>query len=183
MTKPVIGDDHRPITRQIEGDISFNNIDFTYDHTGIEALKNFDLHIKRGEKVAIVGRTGSGKSTVAQLLLRMHDVSTGSITIDGIDIRKYHLQNLREQISYVPQDVFLFSDTIASNISFGLEKIDIDRVRNAAQMASIAREVNSFPEQFETVVGERGVTLSGGQKQRISIARALIKDPNLVISH
>ena len=181
MTNPVIGDDHQPITRQIEGDISFNNIDFTYDHTGIEALKNFDLHIKRGEKVAIVGRTGSGKSTVAQLLLRMHDVSTGSITIDGIDIRKYHLQNLREQISYVPQDVFLFSDTIASNISFGLEKIDIDRVRNAAQMASIAREVNSFPEQFETVVGERGVTLSGGQKQRISIARALIKDPNLVI--
>jgi ATP-binding cassette subfamily B protein len=144
-------------------------------------LKNFNLQINKGEKVAIVGRTGSGKSTVAQLLLRMYDATKGRIEMEGIDIRNIHLKSLREQISYVPQDVFLFSDTVENNIRFGLNKSNKDAVMKAAVQASVEKEIARFSEQYDTMIGERGVTLSGGQKQRISIARALIKEPNLVI--
>ncbi len=180
-TEPAITEPAKPVDTTLQGDIRFENVDFIYDNTGIQALKNFNLHIKKGEKVAIVGRTGSGKTTIAQLLLRTYDVSKGRIALDGINIQQISTRTLREQISYVPQDVFLFSDTVANNIAFGLEKAERSAIERAAQQASVHREITGFSEQYETMIGERGVTLSGGQKQRISIARALVKDPNLVI--
>lgn len=166
---------------EIQGNIRFDHVNFIYPHTGIWALKNFDLQIKKGEKLAIVGRTGSGKTTVAQLLLRMYDCTSGQIEMDGTDIRNMNLQSLRGQISYVPQDVFLFSDTVANNIRFGLQDAESGMITRAAVQASVHKEILEFPDQYETLIGERGVTLSGGQKQRISIARALIREPNLVI--
>ena len=144
-------------------------------------MKQFNLSVEKGQKVAIVGRTGSGKSTIAQLLLRMYDPSKGRILLDGYEIRELDLRRIREQISYTPQDVFLFSDSIANNISFGVDKSDLASVELAAQRASIHKEISAFPENYHTLIGERGVTLSGGQKQRISIARALLKEPKLVI--
>ena len=180
-TKPAIYD--QPLAKKIniEGNIEFNNVDFTYSHTGIEALKNFSLSIKKGEKVAIIGRTGSGKSTVAQLLLRMYDTTKGTIELEKTDIREIDLRSLREQISYVPQDIFLFSDSVANNISFGMKDGSNVQVEKAALQASVHKDILGFGEKYETLIGERGVTLSGGQKQRISIARALIKDHRLVI--
>lgn len=165
----------------IEGNISFRNVDFTYPNTGIQALKDFNLEIRKGEKVAIIGHTGSGKTTVAQLLLRMYDVDKGRLIIDGKAVGQRDLNHLRAEISYVPQDVFLFSDTIAHNIQFGVKDATGELVQQAARYASIEKEINGFHDKFETMVGERGVTLSGGQKQRISIARGLIKDPRLII--
>jgi ATP-binding cassette subfamily B protein len=144
-------------------------------------LKAFNLQIKKGEKVAIVGRTGSGKTTIAQLLLRMYDVTKGKIEIEGTDIRNLELKSLREQVSYVPQDVFLFSETIENNIRFGLQYATHDAVVTSATQANVNKEIEALPQQYETQIGERGVTLSGGQKQRISIARALIKDSGLLI--
>ncbi len=169
------------VTSTLQGNISFQNVDFTYPNTGIHALKDFNLEIKKGEKVVIIGRTGSGKTTIAQLLLRMYDPDKGKILIDGTDLRRYDLQDLRRQISYVPQDVFLFSDTVAGNIQFGLEKADEERVRRAARYASVDKEIEGFSDRYATMIGERGVTLSGGQKQRISIARGLIKDPEIIV--
>jgi len=180
-TKPVISDQLLAKKIKIEGNIEFSNVDFTYSHTGIEALKNFSLSIKKGEKVAIIGRTGSGKSTVAQLLLRMYDTTNGTIELEGTDIREIDLRSLREQISYVPQDVFLFSDSVANNISFGMKDGNMLQVEKAAMQASVHKDILGFGEKYETMIGERGVTLSGGQKQRISIARALIKNHGLVI--
>ncbi len=168
-------------TNKIEGDILFDNVDFVYPNTGIHALTNFNLHIKKGQKVAIIGRTGSGKTTIAQLLLRMYDPTTGKILIDGTDIRNFDLQSLRNQLSYVPQDVFLFSDTVSNNIQFGLQKKNEDLAKQAAVNASVDKEILGFSNQYETMIGERGVTLSGGQKQRISIARSLIKNPEVVL--
>jgi ATP-binding cassette subfamily B protein len=165
----------------LKGNISFENVDFIYPHTGIHALKKFNLRIKKGEKVAIVGRTGSGKSTIAQLLLRMYDVSNGKITMDGIEMLQLDVKSIRDQISYVPQDVFLFSDTVENNIGFGIDQSNLNDVKKAAKQACVHLEIEGFSRQYETMIGERGVTLSGGQKQRISIARALIKNPSLVI--
>ena len=165
----------------LQGDIKFDNVNFTYPHTGIEAIKDFSLHIRRGEKVAIVGRTGSGKSTLAQLLLRMYDVTDGTLEMDGNNISKIDLKVLRQQISYVPQDVFLFSETVENNIGFGMMQFDRNAVENAAIKASVEKEIANFSGQYDTMIGERGVTLSGGQKQRITIARALIKDSNIVV--
>jgi ATP-binding cassette subfamily B multidrug efflux pump len=166
---------------QLEGNINFNNVSFIYPDTGIQALKNFNLEIKKGQKIAIVGRTGSGKTTIVQLLLRMYDATAGSLLIEGRDIKDVDLDSLRQQISYVPQDVFLFSETIENNIRFGLKTAALEQVVQAAQQAYVDGEIERLPKQYETQIGERGVTLSGGQKQRISIARALIKDPGLVI--
>jgi ATP-binding cassette, subfamily B, multidrug efflux pump len=180
-TVPEIRNPAKPTLKNFEGDISFKNVEFIYPNTGIHALKNFNLQISKGQKIAIIGRTGSGKTTIAQLLLRMYDPTTGSISIDGTDLTEFDLQHLRKQISYVPQDVFLFSDTVANNIRFGVENADDKLVRQAAQYASVEKEILGFSEKYETMIGERGVTLSGGQKQRISIARALIKDPEIVI--
>jgi ATP-binding cassette, subfamily B, multidrug efflux pump len=165
----------------LQGGIRFENVDFVYTDTGIRALHNFNLQVKKGEKVAIVGRTGSGKTTVTQLLLRLYDVTGGKIEMDGVDIRQLNPRSLREQVSYVPQDVFLFSETVENNIRFGMPKASLEEVENAAVQANIHKEIMSFPEGYKTMIGERGVTLSGGQKQRISIARALIKEPGLII--
>lgn len=180
-TQPDIHNPVKPAKIQIEGNISFSHVDFVYPHTGIKAITNFNLDIKKGEKVAIVGRTGSGKTTIAQLLLRMYDPTKGSIKIDGKDVRTLELDAFRDQVSYVPQDVFLFSDSITNNIRFGLRQDNTVSVSQAARYASVHGEIEQFPEKYDTLVGERGVTLSGGQKQRISIARALIKNPGLVI--
>ena len=165
----------------LKGDIEFNKVDFIYPHTGIHAIKNFTLKINKGEKIAIIGKTGSGKSTIAQLMLRMYDPQKGNILYDGIDIREIDLKSIRSQISYVPQDVFLFSDTVENNIGFALEKVEKDRVVQAAKNAAVEKEIEYFPEKYQMMIGERGVTLSGGQKQRISIARALIKDHEIVV--
>ncbi|TMI94603.1 MAG: ABC transporter ATP-binding protein [Bacteroidetes bacterium] len=180
-TEPTIQNNSAPQKILLQGNINFSNVDFVYPHTGIEALKNFNLEIKKGNKIAIVGRTGSGKSTIAQLLLRMYDVTKGKIEFDGIDIRELDLRDLREQISYVPQDVFLFSDSVNNNIRFGLKNEGEGEVLKAATQASVHGEIEWFSQKYETLIGERGVTLSGGQKQRISIARALIKEPSLII--
>lgn len=181
QTEPTIRDENNARRIEIQGDISFRNVDFIYPQTGIHAIKKFNLEIKKGNKIAIVGRTGAGKSTVAQLLLRMYDPTGGEILLDEQNIRQLDLHSLREQVSYVPQDVFLFSDTVNNNIRFGLKEQSAREVVKAARQASVDREIDSFAQKYETLIGERGVTLSGGQKQRISIARALIKEPNLVI--
>lgn len=180
-TKPAIQNVTGSAKGNIKGEVKFDHVDFTYPHTRIRALKDFSLHVKPGQKIAIVGRTGSGKSTVAQLLLRMYDVTDGEISIDGKKIREWDIYDLRKQVSYVPQDVFLFSDTVENNIRFGFPTASRQQVEEAAKNASIHQEILQFSKQYETMIGERGVTLSGGQKQRISIARALVKDPRLVI--
>ena len=180
-TEPEIKNSGNELKPSLEGNITFTHVDFIYPHTGINAIKDFSLQISKGQKIAIIGRTGSGKSTIAQLLLHMYDPQKGMIAYDGIPIKKIDINVLREQISYVPQDVFLFSDTVKNNISFGLGNASADRVVTAAKQASVHSEIEKFQHQYKTMIGERGVTLSGGQKQRISIARALIKDPQIVI--
>jgi ATP-binding cassette, subfamily B, multidrug efflux pump len=165
----------------INGSIEFKNVSFTYPDTGIEALKNVSFTINKGEKWALIGKTGSGKSTIAELIFRLYDPTSGEIYIDGKNIKELNLNDLRSQIGFVPQDVFLFSDTIQNNIRFSDINLTQEKVEAAAKNASIHNEINQFPRQYETFVGERGVTLSGGQKQRISIARALIKKPEILI--
>ncbi len=165
----------------IEGAISFKNVGFNYPDTGIRAIDGISFDLKKGQKLAIVGRTGSGKTTVADLLVRLYDVSEGSIEIDGKDIREIDLANLRKRVGYVPQDVFLFSDSIAKNIQFGRRDASQTEVETFAKYAAVHKDIAELPMQYETLVGERGVTLSGGQKQRVSIARALIKQPDIVI--
>jgi len=165
----------------LEGAIKFNDVSFTYPDTGIQAIKDFSLKLEPGQKLAIVGKTGSGKTTIADLLLRMYDVSEGAITIDGKDLREHDLANLRQRIGYVPQDVFLFSDTVGNNIAFGRRSASREDVEQFARYASVYEDISGLKEGFDTMVGERGVTLSGGQKQRVSIARALIKHPDIII--
>jgi ATP-binding cassette subfamily B multidrug efflux pump len=179
--EPAIRNAPGALRQPLQGNIVFQGVDFTYPNTGIHALIDFNLEIRKGEKVVIVGRTGSGKTTVAQLLLRMYDPDKGRILLDGTDLRRLDLQDLRRQISYVPQDVFLFSDTVSGNIQFGLDRPDEEKVRLAARYASVDKEIEGFSGKYETMIGERGVTLSGGQKQRISIARGLIKDPEIIV--
>ncbi len=181
-TEPVIVNPAQPQATELKGHIVFDHVDFVYPNTGIHALKQFNLTISKGQKVAIIGHTGSGKTTLAQLLLRMYDPTSGKISIDGVGLATMDLQQLRRQMTYVPQDVFLFSDTIANNISFGLNETPPPaRVEQAARFASVEKEIQGFHGGYATMVGERGVTLSGGQKQRISIARALVKDPQIVL--
>ncbi len=180
-TEPTIKNTEEPITTQLEGNIAFHNVDFVYPHTGIHALKDFSLQVNKGEKIAVVGRTGSGKSTIAQLLLRMYEPQKGLITYDNIPVNKMELNSLRSQISYVPQDVFLFSETVSNNIRFGLNEASQETIVKAAAQASVHTEIEKFRQGYDTMIGERGVTLSGGQKQRISIARALIKEPEIVL--
>ena len=181
LTEPAIKNEPAPEKPELQGNISLTNVHFTYPHTGIQALKDFSLQVRKGEKVAVVGRTGSGKSTLAQLLLHMYEPQQGLVSFDGIPVNRIDLQSLRNQISYVPQDVFLFSETISNNIRFGMNEATEDDIKKAAIQASIHKEITQFAEGYQTLVGERGVTLSGGQKQRISIARALVKDPRIVI--
>jgi ATP-binding cassette subfamily B protein len=171
QTVPAIKDNHVLPVAKISGDIIFDHVDFTYPHTGITALQDFGLTVKQGEKVLLLGKTGSGKSTAMQLLLHFYNPDKGNISIGGIDIQSIPLAQLREQISYVPQDIFLFSDDVKSNISFGLHHtVSQDVIEKAASFASVHKEILRFDKQYDTLIGERGVTLSGGQKQRISIA-------------
>ncbi len=180
-TKSMIRDPAEPSKAEVAGDILFENVNFTYPNTGIHALKNFNLAIGKGQKIAIIGHTGSGKTTIAQLLLRMYDPGTGSVKVNGVPVSQFELSRLRNRISYVPQDVFLFSDTVANNIRFGKPDATMEEVKAAAVNAYVDKEIMGFSKQYETLVGERGVTLSGGQKQRISIARALIGNPEFVL--
>ncbi|KJS06292.1 MAG: ABC transporter [Flavobacteriales bacterium BRH_c54] len=168
---------------EVKGDIEFNNVSFTYPESGINALKNISFKVKQGETLAIVGRTGSGKSTVVNLLLRNYDLNEGAILIDNKNIKEINLNHFRENVGYVPQDVFLFSDTIENNIAFGYKNRLPEKkiIEQAAKDAVIYASIKEFDKGFKTRVGERGVTLSGGQKQRISIARAIIKSPKILI--
>lgn len=182
------------IFKEIKGEIKFNNVSFTYKETGIYALKNINLEINEGESLAVIGRTGSGKSTLAGLIVRTIMPDSGEILIDNSKIQNFNLGHLRKSIGYVPQDVFLFSDTIENNIAFGTSMIENEKqgeqlisdtesglILKAAQDASIYDDIMLFPDGFKTRIGERGITLSGGQKQRLSIARAIIKAPKILL--
>ncbi|NNF33610.1 MAG: ABC transporter ATP-binding protein [Saprospiraceae bacterium] len=175
IVNPTVNDHH------LEGRITFNNVGFTYPNSGIRALNNVNFDLLPGQKMAVIGRTASGKSTIADLLLRQFEVTDGNILIDGKDIREHDLANLRRRIGYVPQDVFLFSDTVKNNIKFGKSDATSTEVELYSEHASVHEDILELPNQYDTTVGERGVSLSGGQKQRISIARAFIKSPDIII--
>jgi ATP-binding cassette subfamily B protein len=180
-TKPTVENDHYLPATTFRGHIVFENVGFVYPDTGIRALENVSFEVLPGQKMAIVGRTGSGKTTIADLLLRMYDVTEGRILLDGKDLREHDLYQLRRRIGYVPQDVFLFSDTVQGNISFGKADIAREQAEFFAKSAAVHNDIMGLPKNYETLVGERGVTLSGGQKQRISIARAFAKQPDIVL--
>lgn len=165
----------------LKGGIEFENVNFTYPDTGIQAIKNVSFKAKPGEFLAIIGRTGSGKSTIANLLMRMYDPDSGVIRIDNQPVNNVNLTDFRQQVGFVPQEVFLFSDTIRNNIAFGLSEYDNDTVERAAKNAAVYHNIMEFEKGFETLIGERGITLSGGQKQRLSIARAIVKEPQILI--
>lgn len=165
----------------VAGKITFDNVSFVYPDTGIHALTGVSFEVNPGEMVAIIGRTGSGKSTIANLLMRMYDSTEGEIRIDGHPIKQLNLDGFRSQVGFVPQDVFLFSDTIANNIAFSMDKMDMPRVEQAAKYAAVYSNIIELEKGFETLIGERGITLSGGQKQRVSIARAIVKEPQIIV--
>lgn len=169
------------ISKPISGNWVFKNVSFTYPGTEREILNQLSFEIESGESVALLGTTGSGKSSLAQLLARFYDPSSGDILLDGVSLKDWDIKHVRQSLAYVPQDVFLFSTTIAENISFGQDGMSNDQIMHAAKMADVYENIMEFPDQFETILGERGVTLSGGQKQRVSIARALAKNPTMLI--
>jgi len=170
-----------PEPTPIKGEIEFKNVSFTYGDTNITALDNISFKVKAGETVAILGKTGSGKSTILDLVARLYDISSGEILIDGTPLRKINLESLRKAIGAVPQEAFLFSDTIGNNIRFGNEKASFEEVVAVAKMAVVHRNIEDFTKKYDTVLGERGISLSGGQKQRVAIARALLKDPKIYL--
>ena len=171
--------DYRPSSFQ--GTVTFKNVSFTYPNSGIQALDNVSFTLQAGHSLGILGKTGSGKSTVTALMVRQYDPTEGQILIDGVDVKDWHLPTLKKYLGWVPQEAFLFSDTIARNIAFGLDEFNQNQVEQAAKAAGVHDNIIDFPKQYETTVGERGVTLSGGQKQRVSIARALAKSPKLMV--
>lgn len=170
------------IIKEVKGNIEFYNVGFKYENTDHYALKDINFRINKGDTLALVGRTGSGKTTLVNLLLRLYDVSEGSILLDGVNINQLSLNQLRESIGYVPQEDFLFSQSLAKNIAFGIEEdVSEEEIIKASKEAEVYENIQNFPNKFETILGERGVTLSGGQKQRTSIARALIKKSPVLI--
>jgi len=169
------------IAKKISGKVVFDKVNFIYPDSGIEALKQVSFQVNPGESIAIVGTTGSGKSTIANLLCRLYDVNGGSLSVDDVDIKDFDLASLRSQIGYVPQDVFLFSDSIGHNISFGNRKMSHAEIEQAAKDADVLDNILDFKHGFQTQLGERGITLSGGQKQRVSIARAIAREPKILI--
>lgn len=179
-TKTAIVSD-KNLKAEINGEINFNEVDFFYPDSGVHALKKISFSIKSGETLAILGTTGSGKSTVASLVTRMYDSSQGQVLIDGRNIKEYNIPALRQQIGYVPQDVFLFSDSIKDNIAFGTNGLSEEQIIQAAKDADLHHNILDFKDQYDTRIGERGITLSGGQKQRLSIARAIVREPKILI--
>ena len=171
----------KQIVKPISGNWVFKNVSFTYPGTDREILNQLSFEIESGESVALLGTTGSGKSSLAQLLARFYDPSSGDILLDGVSLKDWDIKHVRQSLAYVPQDVFLFSTTITENISFGQDGMSNEQIMHAAKMADVYENIMEFPDQFETILGERGVTLSGGQKQRVSIARALAKNPTMLI--
>jgi ATP-binding cassette, subfamily B, multidrug efflux pump len=169
------------LEREIQGKIEFKHVSFIYPDTGIKALKDISFLVKPGESLAIIGTTGSGKSTISNLISRLYDARDGEILIDDIPIAHYNLTSLRSQIGYVPQDVFLFSDTIYNNIGFGMKEPVENKIYQAAKDADVYENIIAFPAGFQTRIGERGITLSGGQKQRVSIARAVVREPKILM--
>jgi ATP-binding cassette subfamily B protein len=169
------------LEQAIQGNITFDKVFFEYEDSGIIALKDVSFEIQKGKTLAIIGTTGSGKSTIANLICRLFDPTDGKICIDQVDIKDFNIQNLRSQIGYVPQDVFLFSDTIDNNIAFGTTDLSDDQIIQAAIDADLHENIIDLPDGFNTILGERGITLSGGQKQRLSIARALARNPRILI--
>ena len=165
----------------LKGKLEFQNVSFSYPDTGLVGMDNISFQINPGESLGVIGSTGSGKSTIANSVLRLFDIKSGKILVDGVNIKNLDISFYRKQIGYVPQDVFLFSDTIKNNILFGCESSDFRKVKKAAEDADLIRNIDSFPNKYDTMIGERGITLSGGQKQRISIARAIIKEPRILI--
>jgi len=166
---------------KLKGGIEFKDVSFKYPDTGIQAIQKISFKVEPGEFLAIIGRTGSGKSTIANLLMRMYDADKGDILIDNKRVEQLDLNNYRDQVGFVPQEVFLFSDTINNNIAFGLSVAEPDRIEKAAKDAALYHNIIDFEKGFQTMIGERGITLSGGQKQRLSIARAIIKEPQILI--
>ncbi len=181
--KPEIIDNENAISvPEIKGDLEYNNVSFKYPGSDSYALKDISIKVKKGDTLAIIGRTGSGKTTLVNLLIRLFDIDEGSISVDGIDVKEITLKSLRENVGYVPQESFLFSTTIKENIAFAFdEEVEEEKIMKAAKFSELYANVIEFPEKFETILGERGVTLSGGQKQRTSIARAIIKNPGILI--
>lgn len=180
--QPMITQNEKSLEKPLNGSISFNHVSFTFPHSGVKAMDDFNLQITPGQKVLILGKTGAGKTSIAQLLSRMYEVDQGSIEIDGINVNTMHIQKLRKSIGYVQQDVFLFSDSIQNNIQFGLdEPVTEKQLEEATRTAHVLQEIQNLPDGFNTLIGERGTTLSGGQKQRIAIARALIKKPSIFV--
>ena len=180
--KPSNFSGNKPL-KKLLGDITFENVNLVYPHSGINGISNFNLQINAGQKVLVLGKTGSGKSSIAQLLTRMYDPSSGVLKMDGIDIKEFSITDLRQAIGYVQQDVFLFSDAVKNNIEFGLNQIiknESDLIE-ATQTANVYNEIDQLPNKFETLIGERGTTLSGGQKQRVAISRAIIKKPSIYL--
>lgn len=180
-TLPEIASKENALHNDIAGNISFEHVDFVYSHTGITALKDFSLQIKAGEKIAVIGKTGSGKSTLVHLLLRMYDANRGVVAFESVNINEYNLQHLRQQIAYAPQEAYLFSDTVYNNIAFGKRDATEQEIKEAARLADFEKDITTLKEGYQTVIGERGVMLSGGQKQRLVLARALLKNSPVLL--